>query len=57
MELSMSSSFSPDPRRTPTVLFLERFTKQVSIISPIPDRPVIVVGFAPIFRRKFGERK
>lgn len=57
MELSMSSSFSPDPRRTPTVPFLERFTKHVSIMSPIPDRPVIVVGFAPIFRRKIGEKK
>lgn len=44
----MSSSFSPEPKRTPTVRFLDRLTKHVSIMSPVPDRPVIVVGFAPI---------
>lgn len=49
MELSISSRFSPDPRRTPTVRFLERLTKHVSIMSPVPDKPVIVVDFAPIF--------
>jgi len=45
----MSSSVSPDPNLTPTVRFLERFTKHVSIMSPVPDKPVMVVGFAPIF--------
>ena len=53
----MFSSFSPDPSRTPTVLFLERFTKHVSIMSPVPDRPVIVVGFAPIFKKQFEGRE
>ena len=61
MELSISSSFSPDPRRTPTVLFLERFTKHVSMMSPVPDRPVIVAGLAPIFKKwsrgRFCERE
>lgn len=52
MEFSISSSCSPDPRRTPTVLFLERLTKHVSIMSPVPDRPVIVAGLAPIFKNQ-----
>lgn len=43
------SSFSPEPRRSPTVLFRERLTKHVSMMSPDPDRPERVVGFAPIF--------
>lgn len=51
MELNISSRFSPDPSRTPTVLFRERLTKHVSIMSPVPERPVIVVGFAPIFKK------
>ena len=55
MELSISSSFSPDPRRTPTVLFLERLTKHVSIMSPVPDKPVSVADLAPIYIAE-GER-
>ena len=45
----MSLSDSPAPSLTPTVRFLERFTKQVSIISPVPDSPARVVDFAPIY--------
>lgn len=49
MDESISSSVSPEPNRTPTVLFLERLTKHVSIMSPVPDKPDIVVDLAPIF--------
>eukprot|EP01018_Ginkgo_biloba_P004503 Gb_40057 [translate_table: standard] len=49
MDARMSSSFSPDPSLTPTLLFLESLTKHVSIISPVPDKPVRVVALAPIF--------
>lgn len=55
IELRISSSFSPNPRRTPTILFLERFTKHVSMMSPVPDKPVMVVGFAPIFKNGLEE--
>jgi hypothetical protein len=48
IELKISSSFSPAPRRKPTVLFLDRLTKQVSIMSPDPDKPDKVVAFPPI---------
>lgn len=56
MDRRISSRFSPDPRRTPTVRFLERLTKHVSMMSPVPDRPVIVVDFAPIFIEKRAEQ-
>lgn len=49
IELMILSSFSPEPRRSPTVLFRERLTKHVSMMSPDPDKPERVVGFAPIF--------
>mmetsp|Transcript_35403 Transcript_35403/g.56930 ORF Transcript_35403/g.56930 Transcript_35403/m.56930 type:complete len:354 (+) Transcript_35403:195-1256(+) len=42
------SSDSPRPRRTPTVRFRLRLTKQVSMMSPVPDSPDSVSGLAPI---------
>mmetsp|Transcript_3990 Transcript_3990/g.10191 ORF Transcript_3990/g.10191 Transcript_3990/m.10191 type:complete len:223 (+) Transcript_3990:1121-1789(+) len=43
----MSSSFSPFPSLTPTVLFLERLTKDVSMMSPMPATLVMVDASAP----------
>lgn len=56
IEFMISSSFSPEPRRSPTFLFRERLTKHVSMMSPEPDKPERVVGFAPIFGL-FGKKK
>ena len=48
MDDKISSRLSPLPSRTPTVRFLDRFTKEVSMISPTPAIPVIVDASAPI---------
>lgn len=45
--LRMSSSFSPRPRRTPTVLFLLKGPKHVRNVSPTPLSPASVTGEAP----------
>ncbi len=44
----IASSDSPRPRRTPTVRLRDRLTKQVSMMSPTPDRPDSVTGSAPM---------
>ena len=44
----MSSRDSPLPSRTPTVRLRDRFTKHVSMMSPVPDSPASVSGLAPI---------
>ncbi|KAI3711067.1 hypothetical protein L2E82_40875 [Cichorium intybus] len=38
----MASSVSPKPKRTPTVLSLNRLPKPVSIMSSAPDNPKII---------------
>ena len=48
----MSSSFSPDPRRTPTERLRDRLTKQVSMMSPVPESPAKVADLAPICREE-----
>lgn len=47
MDAVMSSSFSPLPRRTPTVRLRDRSPVHVSTMSPMPDRPAKVSGLAP----------
>mmetsp|Transcript_30526 Transcript_30526/g.75882 ORF Transcript_30526/g.75882 Transcript_30526/m.75882 type:complete len:232 (-) Transcript_30526:313-1008(-) len=44
----MDSRLSPLPSRTPTVRLRLRFTKHVSMMSPVPDSPDSVSGLAPI---------
>eukprot|EP00958_Prasinococcus_capsulatus_P012037 scaffold1200_cov383-Prasinococcus_capsulatus_cf.AAC.12 len=48
IDAKIALSFSPCPSRTPTVRFLDRETKHVSITSPTPEGPASVAVFAPI---------
>mmetsp|Transcript_11230 Transcript_11230/g.38256 ORF Transcript_11230/g.38256 Transcript_11230/m.38256 type:complete len:258 (+) Transcript_11230:2796-3569(+) len=48
LDAMMSSRDSPLPRRTPTLRFRDRGPKHVPNVSPTPERPLIVVGDAPM---------
>mmetsp|Transcript_37036 Transcript_37036/g.42256 ORF Transcript_37036/g.42256 Transcript_37036/m.42256 type:complete len:238 (-) Transcript_37036:554-1267(-) len=47
VEARMSSIVSPFPSRYPNFLFLDNGPKHVPKVSPTPDKPARVLGFAP----------
>mmetsp|Transcript_12980 Transcript_12980/g.36572 ORF Transcript_12980/g.36572 Transcript_12980/m.36572 type:complete len:304 (+) Transcript_12980:117-1028(+) len=52
VDAKISSIVSPFPRRYPNFRFLDRGPKHVPNVSPTPDKPAIVLDFAPKVRPK-----